>query len=275
MTRLHDVDITRIVGLGLMIGLVAWSVAFFQESVEAIEVDSAVGSDPSADRSLARGSERDDGKQPEFLAFHAGFKPGIYDISDLPGSRDRDYQIRSSGSSDSRSTGESTASPSDPAPGVLANYVPEEQGSLAPGLYSTSFGVEQCSFELHRVMRTRVEQVIGREYLAEGRLLVTINEIEPDRFVSTPSCGDWVPWSPVTEPLAVAGNGDYWIGDLEHGTWTVPTGCIWEKVVGFRGASLWDVEESARGPVELVVDEDTLGIRLRGCRQPATLQSDA
>ena len=60
----------------------------------------------------------------------------------------------------------------------------------------------------------------------------------------------------MVEPLTVATNGDYWLGDMGRGVWSAPTGCFWEKVAGFRGANLWDVEQSGRSPEKLVVDVD-------------------
>lgn len=106
-------------------------------------------------------------------------------------------------------------------------------------------------------------------------MLVSINEIEPDSFVATRSCGEWSPWSPLTEPLTVAGTGDYWIGDLAEGIWSVPDGCYYEKVVSFRGALLLDVEETGVGPEPLIIDQFTLGIRVRHCDgSPMTWSTD-
>jgi hypothetical protein len=106
-------------------------------------------------------------------------------------------------------------------------------------------------------------------------MLVTINEIEPDRFAAAPQCGDWAPWSPLVEALTVAGDGDYWIGDLAEGSWTVPEGCMWEKVVGFRGAELFDVQQSGNATEPLVVDDETVGLRVRGCDRPMRLAPDS
>ncbi|MEM7272036.1 MAG: hypothetical protein AAF547_03050 [Actinomycetota bacterium] len=246
MERLRPFDLTRLLGIVGLFGLVWWSIGFHQDAVDAMTDDAsgaeALGSEPVDDDVIP------DEEPPRYLAFSIGIPSGAYRIADLPDSEDTDYTLREPNEQDLN-----------------------DRGSLAPGRYGTSFGVEGCSFELRRVMRTRVEEVIGRDHLAEGRLLVDINGIEPDRFVSSPECGDWVPWSPVAEPLQEAGNGDYWIGDLAHGTWTVPEGCIWEEVVGFRGANLWDVKDSAWGPTELVIDDETLGIRLRNCHLPMTL----
>ena len=144
-------------------------------------------------------------------------------------------------------------------------------GELEPGLYATSFEAERCTYELWQVLRTRRPAVIAEEYLARGRVLVSINEIEPDWFSSTRGCGEWRRWEPLEQPLTRADNGDYWIGDLAAGAWDVPAGCVWEKVVAFRGAELADVEESGGPGQPLVVDDDTLGVRVRGCRAPLTL----
>ena len=95
--------------------------------------------------------------------------------------------------------------------------------------------------------------------------MVTINTVEADIFRPLPQCGSWTPWSPLAEPLVTADNGDYGAGDLARGVWAVPEGCLWEKVVAFRGARLVDVVESARGEGELVIDRDLVGLRLRDC----------
>ncbi len=258
MVRRRSFDFTRLFGIVLVLGAFGWSVSFHQDAVAAIEADQAVEPTGRLSEETIEELELAEEVVPEYLAFSIGISSGAYDIADLPDSRDRDYTARTSATS-----GDDT-----PVSEAFANYVPPELGSLNPGLYGTAFGVEDCSYELLRVMRTKEERVVGEEYLNRGRLLVTINEIEPDRFISAPTCGDWVPWSPVLEPLESAENGDYWIGDLRRGTWNTPNGCIWEKVVGFRGASLWDVEESGRSPEPLVVDEDTLGVRIRGCAEP-------
>lgn len=261
MDRRRSFDFTRLAGIAVLFGLFTLSLGAHRDAVAAMENDRTTVPTGTLGVETIEEIELAEEVQPEYLAFSVGIQSGAYDIADDPASRDRDYTAR---------TSKKSVEP-DTEFDAFANYVPPEHGTLNPGLYGTAFGVEDCSFELRRVMRTRTEKVVGQDFLNEGRLLVTINEIEPDRFVSAPSCGDWVPWSPVSDPLDTAGNGDYWIGDLQPGTWEVPIGCIWEKVVGFRGASLWDVEDSARGPVALIVDEDTLGVRIRGCGAPLTL----
>lgn len=250
MDRFGPLDITRLLGIALLSALVAWSFGYYQDAVQTIQEDQ----DGPA-RSLARSVQEEvdltsaDAEPPRYLALTVGFPSGAYRVADVPDSRDRDYTLRD------RDAAEAA----------------EALEELEPGLYGTSFTTEGCSFELRRVMRTRIEQVIGQDFLRDGRLLVDINGVEPDSFISASECGEWVPWSPVVEPLTTADNGDYWIGDLARGTWDVPEGCVWEKVAGFRGANLWDVEESAWGPGELVIDEDTLGVRLRNCQLPITL----
>lgn len=157
---------------------------------------------------------------------------------------------------------------------LLPGYLRTIQGEIRPGLYATDFDTAGCSYELWRVMkRTRANRVIGEEYLADGRLLVTINGIEPDWFISTAPCGEWTEWRRRVDPTQPVDNGDYWVGDLAAGTWDVPDNCIWELVVGFRGANLADVLESGHGPDRLTIEDDTLGVRIRGCHHPLTLIS--
>ena len=149
------------------------------------------------------------------------------------------------------------------------------QGEITPGLYATSFETEDCSYELWRVLQTRRPEIIAEDYLASGRMLVTINGIEPDWFTSTEPCGEWYAWTPLTEPLTEADNGDYWVGDLARGVWEVPPTCRWEKVTGFRGAFIHDVIDSAKGPGSMTVAVDTYGVRIRGCRSPIKLKAPA
>lgn len=245
----------RILGIALLVGLFGLSVGQFLSTASSISEQEQTDAAPAVD-----GEDEDaddiDGPPPEYLALSAGIRPGAYSIADLPDSRDRDYELRIPNTYD--------ADPLDP-----------DLGDLKPGLYATAFDVEGCSFELRRIMRTRTEAVIGTDHLDRGRMLVSINGIEPDSFISSPACGDWFEWSPLLEPLTTVSDGDYWIGDLKPGTWTVPSGCMWEKVVGFRGAKLWDVQDSGFGPEDLVVDDQTLGIRIRGCGQDLRHSSNA
>jgi len=76
-------------------------------------------------------------------------------------------------------------------------------------------------------------------------------------------------------PLNRAGNGDYWVGDLAKGVWQLSSGCRWEKVVSFRGAMLHDVTAYGTAPRPLIVDDDTFGVRIRGCSGELTLDLKA
>ncbi len=227
---------------------------------------------------------------------------GVYAVGDSPNSRiaarDRDYRPRtrlfvtpeatsddddddddddeaaSGGSNNGRNNNGRNNNADDEEPeDVDADERKLVQGEITPGLYATSFETEDCSYELWRVLRNREPTIIAEEYLASGRLLVTINGIEPDWFTSSDSCGEWREWTPQPEPLTMAVNGDYWLGDLTQGTWLVPRSCRWEKVVGFRGGFLYDVTERGHGPGAMNVDSDTYGLRVRGCREPMTLSS--
>lgn len=249
-------------GISLLVGLAVLSIGRFQETLEEIPDTKAVKAVGLPDTQPIGPSDSepvvgvgDVGEPPEYLAFGEPIRSGLYDVADLPDSRDRDVT--------ESTTGRDLSYPpeTDLVPGAsLAG-----PGLLTPGMYATAFDVTDCSFELRRIMSDKKEAVIGKDRLSEGRMLVSINEIEPDTFSSVPNCGDWIPWTPLAQPLTVVGNGDYWIGDLAVGTWDAPTDCMWEKVVGFRGAKLWDVQSSGHGPEPLVVDDETLGVRIRGC----------
>lgn len=281
--------LTRLIGALLFVGFLGWSVNYFQSALsdlgERTEAKEAAAQE-STRESLTSDSLIDQQPDPKYLAFVPGIKSGNYQIEDLPGSDDRDYEVRDqTGSSfddddednddddnddDDEEDGDDDEEEEDlePEPYVDPALSLETTGTLKPGIYATAFDVKDCRYELHRVMKERREQRIGEDHLNAGRMIVVINEIEPDRFVATPECGDWGEWSPLAEPLKVAHNGDYWIGDLAKGPWTVPEGCLWEKVVGFRGAKLYDVQESGKGPQRLVINSQTLGIRIRSCAQP-------
>lgn len=154
---------------------------------------------------------------------------------------------------------------------VFGDYTGSQRGEIVPGLYSTDFDATDCGYELWHVARkSRAAELIGEEYLAEGRLLVTINGIEPDWFIADHDCGDWYQWQPRPEPLAPAATGDYWVGDLAPGRWLVPDGCLWEQTVAFRGALLRDVAASGQGPDLIEVTDEPMGLRLRSCRTPIT-----
>ena len=195
-----------------------------------------------------------------------GFVPGIYEVGDSPNPRvaaaDKDI-----------SPNRPLLEENERLDSVLGpNYVATIQGEIIPGLYATEPGTEQCSYQLWRVMKNiRRAWVIGEDYLESGRLLVTIDGIEPDWFTSTMTCARWHEWSPRSDRAAPAANGDYGYGDLATGAWSVPEGCLWEKVVAFRGASLRDVVDSGHGPAPLKIDDAPVGVRVRGCSEPITL----
>lgn len=190
---------------------------------------------------------------------------GAYTVGDSPDERvaryDRDLKAKEPLLvEDERLTGD-----------LLPNYLRTIQGEILPGLYATDLDTSGCSYQLWRVMKgTRANRVIGEDFLSEGRLLVTIDAFEPDWFLSTASCGEWTEWQRRVDPTEPADNGDYWVGELAPGYWDVPLDCLWEHVVAFRGAALHDVVESGRGPDLLLVDDQTVGLRIRGCRQPLT-----
>ncbi|MFV0260410.1 MAG: hypothetical protein ACK5PP_18410 [Acidimicrobiales bacterium] len=158
--------------------------------------------------------------------------------------------------------GEDTPLPSGVTP--VAETLP--LGRVEPGLYATGFDTEGCRYELWRMMADRHPGVIGEEALSDGRLLVTIDGVEPDWFASAAECGRWVAWTPLAQPLTRADDGDYWTGDLAVGEWTVPPGCRWEKVVAFRGVQVLDVIDSGATGEPLIVDAETTGVRIRGCQ---------
>jgi len=149
---------------------------------------------------------------------------------------------------------------------------PEEQdGVISPGLYSTPFHVQNCSYELRALVDGERIQTVGQEFLSRGRVLVLIDDVEPDWFESSTNCHQWMPWQPLQHPLTslvLAGNGDYWKADLAQGTWEVPEPCTWSKVTAFRGASLTDVVAVGGPETSLIIDEATLGVRIRGCITP-------
>ncbi len=258
-------------GIGLLVAVVAASVGQYRQALAEVTTEPTVRAEASSllselEVAASAGSGDADpyAPPPRYLSFTETFASGVYNIADLPTSRDRDVAPSTRGI--------------DRSYPVETDLVPQfsqsGRGQLDPGLYGTAFGVRDCSYEIRRVTKSRTEMVIGKDRLKEGRMLVSINEIEPDVFTSLPQCGGWVPWSPLVEPLTSISNGDYWIGDLELGTWDVPTDCMWEKVVGFRGAELVDVQESGLGPRPMVIDEDTLGVRIRGCQANLVLSAD-
>jgi hypothetical protein len=213
-------------------------------------------------------------QEPAAHQMTLAFTAGVYAVADSSdpkvASRDRDYRPRRRlFVTDERSlrTADKDADDEDGAARRLV------EGELDPGLYATADQTEDCSYELWRVMRDRSTKVIAEEYLSAGRLLVSIDEVEPDWFTSAAACGDWYEWEPMPTPLVSASDGDYWVGDLQRGVWFVPKGCRWEQVVAFRGARISDVVESGAGPGSMTVDDDTFGVRLRSCRAEIRLTS--
>lgn len=201
-----------------------------------------------------------DGRPPEVLAFTGALPSRTYAVNSIQPTRSRRGRT---------TTPPATAYPveTDLFPGhSLASVEP-----LEPGLYASSFDTEGCHYEIHQLDPSGQLRLIGEDRVPQGRVLVGLNLYEPDRFTAAPECGDWSPWTPVRRPLTQVGNGDYWVGDLARGTWSVPDGCLWEQVVDFRGARLSDVTDSGWGPGELVVDRETLGVRVRLCEQPLRL----
>jgi hypothetical protein len=197
-----------------------------------------------------------------------GRAPGIYRVGDSPDRdvRDRDVKPRVPPYDDDQVFVEGNIAPVEQA---------RPQGEIPPGLYATSFESSGCSYELTQVLKDREVAVIGEDQITAGRVLVHLNEIEPDWFSSSQGCGLWYNWSPLPVALTQAGNGDYWVGDLARGVWRVPDGCRWEKVVSFRGAALDDVVSYGAGPTPLVVDFETYGVRVRGCTAPLILDVEA
>lgn len=272
----------RLAGLAVVLGLLGWSFNFSLQQLEDLPPidgpDESTGDlERVTDDEVAAASE--DGSAPEYLSFVGGIPSGRYSVADLPDSRDWDYGERGG-----REPEASHITPGNPVAELLTvvdnDYVTTpmiESGdsddaeprdslpSIVPGMYATEFGVLDCEYELRRIMDDNRDHVIGHDRIESGRMIVSINEVEPDFFVATRSCGEWSPWSPLVEPLTAAGTGDYWIGDLAEGVWSVPSGCFWEKVVSFRGALLLDVEQTGAGPGELTVDQFTLGLRVRHC----------
>lgn len=273
----------RLVGLGIVLGLLGWSFDFSLEQLDDVASndardESTVVPDRAVGDEVAAASE--DGSAPEYLSFAGGIPSGRYTVADPPDSRDWDYGERGG-----REPEVSHISPDNPVAERLtvvdndyvtapstepddADAIVEPRDSLPaimPGMYATDFGVTDCEYELRRILDDNRDHVIGHDRIERGRMIVSINEVEPDTFVATRSCGEWSPWSPLVEPLTAAGTGDYWVGDLAQGVWSVPSGCYWEKVVSFRGALLLDVEDNGSGPDDLTVDQFTLGLRVRHC----------
>lgn len=281
----------RIIGIAIVVALPVFAYRAFDGAVSAAPADvdpvternAGLDGDVDADGSDGSGLATDespvalpaveaeqldaDGQPPEYLAFDAGLPPmavRAYPVADDPDVRDRDVEP-------DRDPNEIYPTETD----LFGGFSLASTESIEPGLYASAFTAEGCSYELRRINRSGDDRLIGQERLASGRLLVSIDPIEPDVFSSVPQCRSWTPWSPLVEPLVSATAGDYWIGDLAMGTWSVPDGCLWEKVVAFRGARLADVTDSGRGPTALIVDRETLGVRIRDCASAIELTEAA
>ena len=214
---------------------------------------------------------------PKYLAYVPSIEAGIsYRVKNSDHSElaviDEDHELVNEEADDRGADDE--LSPEQQAERDAAAAKAELKGFVGPGIYVTDFGLDSCEYELWRVLEDNKEHLIGQDEIRSGRLIVNLNVVEPDRFYSSPECGDWSEWTPLAEPLETAGNGDYWIGDLKKGTWSVPRGCIWERVSDFRGANLLDVKQSGLGPTEIAIDDEELGLRVRGCRSDLTFVSE-
>lgn len=257
---------TRLLGITLLLAAVFGSLLYAAETLAQAEESTATvaRNDPAAYESEAdRAVHESDA--PEYVD---RFPSGVYRIMIAPGDGDEDQP--SDGDEDQPGDGDGiySLSADDAATTSMSDVnLPSLafRGPLEPGIYATDFDATDCQYELRRMTPRDGERVIGHDRLLQGRMMVTLNEVEPDTFLSTSGCGDWVSWSPPETPLRQAGDGDYWLGDLAYGIWQVPRGCYWEKVVAFRGADLADVVDTGTGPEELVVDEETIGVRVRNC----------
>ncbi len=246
----------RIFGVACIFAFSIFSFVLFDRTAQPPELD---------DAELAQAGEGNDPEEdpvtPEFLSFAPEWESDEYRVGEVErtNSRSADRDIKQRKSDIEKS-----------------NRTPlTELAEIPPGMYTTAFGVEGCSYELSAVHKDRVERSIGTDELPEGRLIVTIDEVEPDRFSADPACGAWSEWSPLQEQLTSISNGDYWKGDLSPGVWHVPKGCLWEKVLAFRGSRLTDIEESGIGPMPLEIDSRTEGVRIRGCKKPVTFSSSS
>ncbi len=293
--------VARLVAIGILLWGVFASITYSVENFPQPAEAGAATSRPSPLATIAE-VELDPEAPPEPGPGRPAFSAGAYAIGDSPdpkiAARDRDYRprqrifvtderdldderdrrgTRGDRADDSRDRSDRDRSDRDSSDRDRDEddrpdrYLVE--GEIEPGLYATAADATDCRFELWRVMRDRSTRIIGEEHLGDGRLLVTIDDLEPDWLTAAESCGDWYRWQPRSTPLDEAGNGDYWRGDLERGIWFVPQPCRWEKVVAFRGVRLSDVVDAGSGPGSLTVDGDTLGVRVRGCRSPMSLSS--
>ncbi len=267
--------VLRIIGVALVLALTVVAVQVFDRAVvpdaDAAVPSAADGDLPAPDglASTAAGepSDPDPEAEPTSPVDADGEPPRL--LAAVPGSESRTFLVATAEEAAETLPPDlfETIDPDADYP-LETDLVPGDSlaptGWIEPGLYASPLDVEDCGYELHRLVRDD-ERLIGHDRLSTGRLLVSLNPIEPDLFRPTQQCRQWAPWVPLAEPLVAAGDGDYWVGDLAPGTWAVPEGCLWEHVVAFRGARLADVTSSGRGPRPLVVDQETLGVRIRGC----------
>ncbi len=273
-----------VVLLGLM-NLIMWTLgqASTAEATPSADRTSSADSDPDdADRTSSADLDDEAGSAaeiPTILAFtdprprpayfaplgFERFAPGVYSVGPSPDPEvaavDRDIRPRRNPFGlDERLNGD-----------VFDGYAGSQQGEIEPGLYSTDFDATECTYELwHVERRSRTEKLIGTDSLASGRLLVTINGIEPDWFLSDHTCGDWYRWRPRPDPTGPLPDGDYWADDVAPGRWYLPDECLWELTGAFRGARLGDVVESAQGPGLFEFPGGPVGLRLRGCTNGAS-----
>lgn len=249
-----DIEPIRIFGVLGIVGFTLFSWILFDRTVQPPPADAQ-----PVDQASGEEVAEEDGPPPEFLSFVGEFESGEYRVGDPADKsvRRKDKDVKQF-KSDIKKSGRTPLS---------------ELPEIDPGIYTTDFDVEDCSYTLSAVHRDRKERDIGSDEVNQGRLIVTIEELEPDRFTADEACGSWSRWSPLANQLTSAGNGDYWTGDLAPGLWEVPQGCFWEKVLAFRGSRVSDVADSGIGPAPLRVSRTTPGVRIRGCSEPITFVS--
>lgn len=271
--------VVRLVGVLVLLGITLWAYRLYDRSVvETVDASVDIEQLASVGGALS-GSGPADETVPAYRNFAALWPPRIYlvDRGDRPSFLDGTARADDEAATSQRSNDRDRQEDDEPTPGSMfygqrmAHASLIGFGRIPPGLYATSFETTGCRYQIQRADRNGDLRPIGQDHLDHGRALVYIDAIEADVFTAFPQCGGWSSWSPLVEPMERAGSGDYWVGDLASGVWTVPGTCLWEKVVGFRGARLADVVDSGRGPGVLVVDDETLGLRIRGCQQPMEL----
>jgi|GEM_PF-4515626 len=214
---------------------------------------------------------------PEYLAFETVIEAGgSYSVENSTENEffanDEDNELKESSTNSSKSNSDEENEEDDAEIDEELAFVEESKkeikGSIEPGFYVTPLEVKDCSYELWRVMEDGSEQLIGSDYIKSGRLIVSINAIEPDRFYSSEGCLEWSSWTPIAEPMTQVKDGDFWVQDLEKGTWQVGKDCRWERVIDFRGAKIFDSVGSGIGPGKIGIGDEDLGLRIRGCKTP-------